>query len=172
MLSVLWGVSILHANENEIDPVIYHNKYGNYFVPKNHERPAVLAVKKGQVYEEETLSYIANIYQAGTDIVHAGTYFGDMLSFFSSLVGPNHVWGFEPVQLNFLCAQKNIQLNHLENVFLFHFALSDHFGQSFMKTKKSGIPLGGGSRIVEKQLSIEEGELVEIRPLLALEFCI
>lgn len=165
-LFFLWGIFRLYAYEDEIDPVIYHNKYGFYFLLKNHDnRPVIRAIKRGKVYEEKTLSYIAQVYQPGTDIIHAGAYIGDMLPFFSSLVGANHVWAFEPIKLSFLCAEKNVHLNHLENVFLFNFGLSNRFSDCFMKIEEGGKSLGGSSWIIENESLTEGVELVEVRPL-------
>lgn len=106
---------------SQIDDTIYMNKYGMYIMPKYHSRPAMHVIKRGQVWEHTTLSFVKKIYQQGTDIVHAGAYFGDMLPFYSNLVGrSNRVWAFEPILLHFICAEKTMQLNGLQNVVLRH----------------------------------------------------
>lgn len=137
------------ALEDFIDPQIYHNKYGDYYVPLNHNRPAVHAIKTGRVWEATTLKYIETIYEKGTSIVHAGTYFGDMLPFFSHLVGPHDVWAFEPVKNHFLCAQENCLLNNLKNVHLFNMALSNKNDVVTIVTQINNFILGGGSKIRE-----------------------
>lgn len=152
MQTILFGIlflgSYLISSEPVWDQKIYHNKYGSYYVPKGHNRIAVNMIKKGEVYEANTLRYISEIYEEGTDIVHLGTYFGDMLPFFSKLSGENTVWAFEPVRDNYLCAAKNVELNCLQNVQLFNLALSDHPSQLYMRTAKSGIACGGSSQII------------------------
>lgn len=106
---------------SQIDDTVYMNKYGMYILPKYHSRPAIHVIKRGQVWEQTTLSFVQKNYQLGTDIVHAGAYFGDMLPFYSNLVGhSNKVWAFEPILLHFICAQKTVQLNGLQNVVLRH----------------------------------------------------
>ena len=147
----------------EIDGQIYENEYGQYYIPENHEhRDAVKKTINGQVYEKETLEYISSIYPEGTSIVHAGTFFGDMLPFFSKLVGSNNVWAFEPVSLNYEYAIQNIALNNLENVNLFNYALSDSTCSLLMLTSIKGKQCGGGSRIVANSKKINcEYEYVE-----------
>jgi hypothetical protein len=106
---------------SQIDNTVYMNKYGMYILPKYHSRPAINVIKRGQVWEHTTLSFVKKNYQLGTDIVHAGAYFGDMLPFYSNLVGhSNKVWAFEPILLHFICAEKTVQLNGLQNVVLRH----------------------------------------------------
>ena len=105
----------------QIDSTVYMNKYGMYIVPKNHIRPAIYAIKTGRVWEQSTLSFVKKNYLQGTDIIHAGAYFGDMLPFYSNLVGhSNTVWAFEPIQLHFICAEMTRELNGLQNVVLQH----------------------------------------------------
>lgn len=106
---------------SQIDSTVHMNKYGMYIVPKNHVRPAINAIKTGRVWEPSTLSFVKKNYRQGTDIVHAGAYFGDMLPFYSNLVGHrNTVWAFEPVLLHFICAEMTTELNGLQNVVLQH----------------------------------------------------
>lgn len=137
---------------NFIDPKIYENRYGKYYVPLNHNRPATIAIKSGEVYELETLEFIQKNYKKGTSIIHAGTYFGDMLPFFSKLVGNQKVFAFEPVHTSYLCAKKNIELNHLQNVDLFNLALSEKSSQLTMRIKdKSGTSYGGGSHMISDE---------------------
>lgn len=151
LFSFLLFIDFGFSNEFEclIDQNIYENKYGKYYVPLNHDRPAVNKIKNGRVYELETLQFIEKIYKKGTSIVHAGTYFGDMLPFFSHLVGYQQVWAFEPVRLNYLCAEKTVQLNKLKNVNLFNLGLSNQNSQLIMRTiNTNGIPYGGGSHVI------------------------
>ena len=137
----------VEAGERFIDPQIYHNKFGSYYVPLHHHRPAVEAIKRGEVWEAKTLKYIQEIYEEGTSVVHAGAYFGDMLPFFSKLVGKQQVFAFEPVRANFLCAKKNCRLNKLHNVALFQRALSNQIEMLKIATKVEDEFLGGGSTL-------------------------
>lgn len=145
-----------------IDPNIYENAHGQYYVPLNHNRPAVNAIKSGEVYELKTLQFIEKIYKKGTSVVHAGTYFGDMLSFFSHLVGDQKVFAFEPVKLNHRCASKNIDLNNLKNVNLFNMGLSEKSSQLTMRVvNRYGQPCGGSSHIIAKDVNRQSQERFE-----------
>lgn len=129
---------------------IYENRYGLYRVPADHNRPAANLIRNGKVYEQRTLHLIEKLYPKGTSIVHAGTYFGDMLPFFSKLVGEKTVWAFEPVKLNYEYAASNVDLNQLSNVRLHNLALSNSITELYMETvNQNGKPRGGGSMIVE-----------------------
>ena len=55
------------------------NAYGRYCVPQGLEtRPAVKAVRAGGIYEPQTMAFM-RAHAGGGDIVHAGTFFGDVL---------------------------------------------------------------------------------------------
>ena len=150
------------AIEHVIDPTIYQNKFGYYYVPMNHKRPALNAIKAGKVWEEETLAYIQEAYVKGTSIIHAGAYFGDMLPFYSKLVGSNSVWAFEQAEINFICAKATRLINNLKNVKLFQLAVSNKNIQVAILTKRNGVPLGGSSTLYEgKKNNLEEIELID-----------
>eukprot|EP01036_Dinobryon_divergens_P022712 gene22712-30995_t len=71
-----------------------------------------------------------------------------MLPFYSNLVGhSNKVWAFEPILLHFICAERTVQLNGLQNVVLRHAALSNESNILSMETGCGGKPHGGGSTI-------------------------
>lgn len=147
--------------DSQIDSFVFRNKYGLYATPKNHDRPAVNKIRNGEVYESATLSFLKKYYVSGTDVVHAGTYFGDMLPFYSRLVGTlNAVWAFEPIPLHFVCAEKTIELNGLRNIFLNNMALSNETDILEMETSCGGISKGGGSNISTRQSTHCEYELV------------
>jgi FkbM family methyltransferase len=156
ILSLLVAGLMLSATSGHMDPQIYRNRHGQYRVPLGHNRPAVNDIKAGLVWEEQTLECIAGLYRhyvPGTSIVHGGAYFGDMLPFYSQLVGTSgQVLAFEPVSLNYACAVETILLNKLSNVTLLNLALSDQTTGLCMETEQGGVPLGGGSRIVPRQL--------------------
>lgn len=55
------------------------NAYGRSCVPAGLEtRPAVKAVRAGGIYEPQTMAFM-RAHAGGGDIVHAGTFFGDVL---------------------------------------------------------------------------------------------
>lgn len=159
----------LCALSHEVDPQIYSNEYGKYRLPKEDRRPAVTAIKEGAVWERATLRTIAEHYKKGSAIVHAGTYFGDMLPFFSQLVGQEgKVWAFEPVALNYECAVETVRLNGLKNVDLRRAALSERKGELWMKTRSESHRLGGGSTVVES-VTRNPGDSFERVPAIALD---
>lgn len=147
---LLFFANLAISCEFNLDLKIYKNKYGMFYLPPKHFRPAVKKIKNGLVWEQETLNFIESIYEKGTSVVHAGAYFGDMLPFFSTLVGNEIVWAFEPIKDNFYFAKKNIELNGLNNVVLFNTALSNKKQQLYMKTIDNGVELGGASRVIKK----------------------
>ncbi len=127
------------------------NAHGQYCVPiESLHRPCALTIMRGGVWETATLKAIASHY-AGGDIVTAGTYFGDFLPWLCRQAHAHeaHVWGFEPVTVNYLCASATRALNALTNCTLTHAGLGAEPGQMTIKTHDNkGRPLGGGSRIV------------------------
>ncbi len=135
-------------NDGELDIVISYNSDGGYAVPsKSIHRPAAQKIMSGSFYETNTLNFINDVYEQG-DVVHAGTYFGDMLPQLSGLVGDNGVvWGFEPNIESFRCAQITVLLNGLENVRLQNVGLGDRKGDGVFVTHdlNNGQSLGGSS---------------------------
>ena len=127
---------------------IFQNGHGQYCIPNRHQRPATNKIRNQNVHEASTLALIEQIYEPGTHVVHGGAYFGDMLPFFSKLVGNQKVWAFEPVKESHFCAQKTIELNELENIHLYNLALSSNTSQKTMMTKVGSTHLGGASKIV------------------------
>jgi len=140
----------------------YKNKYGKYCVPDKHENPASRAIRSGNIFEPNTIKFI--IENVEGDMIHAGTYFGDMIPVFAKHA--NKVWAFEPSPINFYCAQKTTELNDVENIELQNFALSDTSGQSLQFViKRNNKFLGGMSRILkaEKSDSMETVQVKTIR---------
>lgn len=130
------------------------NAHGQYCVPvESMHRPCALTVMRGRVWEAATLKAIARHYRGG-DIVTAGTYFGDFLPFLCRQADAHgaHVWGFEPVTVNYLCASATRAFNALTNCTLANAGLGSEPGRLTIKTHDNkGRPLGGGSRIVVKR---------------------
>jgi len=136
------------------------NKYGTYCVPnESSHRGCARTILEGNVWEPETVDFMRQ-YIKGHDIVHAGTYFGDMLPALSEKA--NTVWAFEPSPINYQCALKTIEWNDLKNVVLHNKAVSTSNQDSvrFMVTNpKDKKNYGGGSRIPQ------ENEVINVKTI-------
>jgi FkbM family methyltransferase len=137
--------------------VIRRNKYGLYWIPDNQlHRPVAASVAKGDVWEEETISYIIENLN-GKSVITAGTYFGDFLPALSKATNGT-VFTYEPVPELFECAKRTIYLNKLQNVVIRNVALSDtvsHVNIQLWGKRKDHINasgkrrlLGGASKVV------------------------
>lgn len=82
-------------------------------------------------------------------MVHAGTFFGDMLPSFSRKT-PGVVYAFEPVVENYLLARTVVETNQLENVLLMHSGLGATTGVATLGVArgKQKRHLGGAARIL------------------------
>ena len=120
-----------------------------YFIPQYAiHRPAVKNFLKGQLYEPLTHKFVNEYCSQFTgSIVHAGTFFGDMIPSFSLSVN-GRVFAFEPVLENFILAKLCIEENNLTNVIIQNSALSDNIDNLKINTvDKRGNHSGGGSAI-------------------------
>lgn len=121
----------------------------SYFVPKYAaHRPAARSILAGSMYEPATHALVAEImrYRPG-NLVHAGTFFGDMLPSFSRAC-PGNVFAFEPVLENYLLAKLCVDENSLANVLMFNSGLSDAISIARIMTKSNdGLHRGGSSTI-------------------------
>jgi FkbM family methyltransferase len=80
-------------------------------------------------------------------MVHAGTFYGDMLPTFSSYVSSN-VYAFEPVLENYVLAKICAAKNNLENVLLFNCGLGSSVENLRINTTEgNGQHAGGASKI-------------------------
>lgn len=133
--------------DDVLEATLSYNKYGGYCIPRRSvHRPAAQYVLSGRVWEEETIEYLVSVAKPNTDIVHAGTFFGDFLPALSRHF--RVVYAFEPVEVNFRCAEVTCLLNGLYNVVLSKHALGATCGEALMKTKdEDGIYYGGHSHI-------------------------
>lgn len=120
-----------------------------YFVPSYAlHRPAVKCVLKGEMSEPETHTMVEllGLHRAGS-IVHAGTFFGDMLPNFSKFT-QGRVYAFEPVLENYVLAKLCVEQNDLTNVVIINSALSDSIANLKINTVQgNGIHAGGSSTI-------------------------
>ncbi|MEH6604164.1 MAG: FkbM family methyltransferase [Pseudomonadales bacterium] len=123
-----------------------------YFLPEYAmHKPAVQHILNDQYYEPETHRLVGKIFEnfAGS-MIHAGTFYGDMIPSFSESV-TGFVYAFEPVLENYILARMCIQKNRLENVFLFNSALSSVLGNIKMDTGgEDGVHHGGACKISDK----------------------
>lgn len=140
-----------------MEPKTYNLKYfaahkndEKHFVPAYAvNRPACKAILNGQHYEPKThefISYIASVDSG--ELVHAGTFFGDMLPSFCNSFKGSYVYCFEPVIENYILARLTVAANRLANCLLYNAALSSCVGNKLINTlDESGAHLGGASSI-------------------------
>ena len=123
-----------------------------YLVPRYAvHRPACQAVLSGRRYEPLTHDLVRDLLSArGGDLIHAGTFFGDMLPSFSRRC-PGTVYAFEPVLENYLLAKLSIEQNDLANVAIFNAGLGSGLSIARVDTgEQAGPHQGGASHMAEK----------------------
>lgn len=81
------------------------------------------------------------------NVVHAGTFFGDMLPSFSRRTA-GLVYAFEPVLENYLLAAHVVARNGLDNVLLLHAGLAESTRVGRVETHDDVRHRGGGSFVV------------------------
>lgn len=126
------------------------NEYGAYAVPHSSEhRPAAQAILDGRVWEPETVSLLLKC-DAGADVVHAGTFFGDFLPALGRSRMPGaRVYAFEPSSENYRCSQITVLLNNLDNIVLTRAGLDVTSGEGELAIRSlDGVALGGTSHLV------------------------
>lgn len=122
-----------------------------FFLPEYAvHRPAVVEMLNGRLHEPETHSLVRELLSVyGGSMIHAGTFFGDMLPAFSRLTSGT-VFAFEPVLENYVLARLCIHANSLRNICLFNSALSSAPGSLFFDTGiRTGLHHGGASMVSE-----------------------
>jgi len=150
------------------DHIVGDNEFGRYCVPaSSRHRPAARAILEGRVWEPDTIAFmVANC--GASDIVHAGTYFGDFLPALSRALAPGaRLWAFEPSSENFACATETIALNGLTNVALTHAGLGARAGSLPLRIGDPGRPARGGSSRVD--VSRTPGSTYEDVPIVTLD---
>ena len=123
-----------------------------YFVPKYaSHRPAVRSLLNGSLHEPDTHNFVRDFCKSFKgSIVHAGTFFGDMIPNFSKYASGT-VYAFEPVLENYILAKLCVSSNNLSNVILMNSALSDRLGNLCINTsQRDGKHAGGASTISDK----------------------
>lgn len=130
-----------------IEVVVDNNKF---FLPQSSvHRPACKAFLNNRYFEPNTHELIkAILAKKPGNLIHAGTFFGDMLPSFAKACGEkNKLYAFEPILEHFFLSKKVIEVNSLSNIFLFCAGLSDKLDLVKMQTSVNNVKLGGGSRI-------------------------
>ena len=130
--------------------VVAYNRHGGYCVPRAAmHRPCAQAILRGDAFEPETIDLLRRL-AAGGDVVHAGTFFGDMLPAVARACGPERiVWACEPNGESHRCAGVTVALNGLGNVRLHHAALGASPGTGLLRVADAtGRALGGRSSLV------------------------
>jgi FkbM family methyltransferase len=117
----------------------------------SRHRPAARAILDGEVWEAETLAFLAGRCGSG-DVVHAGTYFGDFLPALSRAIAEGaRVWAFEPASENFRCAEITLKLNAIGNVTLTHAALGAGPADVLLCIGTEGQRSAGGSSAIASE---------------------
>lgn len=120
-----------------------------YFVPEYAaHKPASVAILAGSFYEPATHALISELLQMRPgNLVHAGTFFGDMLPSFSRACSGT-VYAFEPVLENYVLAKLCAQENDLDNVILQNAGLGSTVAVARIDTgDEDGAHQGGSSQI-------------------------
>jgi FkbM family methyltransferase len=133
-------------------PYIVAEAYGEtHHVPEEaSHRPASKCLLGGSYYEPSTHRWVKErLEKKPGNMIHAGTFFGDMLPSFSKAVGEDYMlYAFEPVLNNYVLAKLTVEANNLANVFLQNSALNSKFELLKIKTRDGGgTSYGGGSTI-------------------------
>ena len=121
----------------------------HFFLPEYAlHRPAVQRMLKGMTQEPDTHALVRKLLtKFPGSMVHAGTFFGDMLPAFSRYV-PKTVYAFEPVLENYILARLTVEKNSLENVLLFNCALSSSISNVKLDTGEADlVHYGGASKV-------------------------
>jgi FkbM family methyltransferase len=123
----------------------------HYFLPSYAlHRPAIKKMLNGHLYESKTHMLVETLCaKKHGSIIHAGTFFGDMLPNFSKFVNGS-VYAFELVMENFILAKLTVEVNDLSNVILINAALSYSISNLRINTTdKNNLHAGGSSTISE-----------------------
>lgn len=155
-----------------IECVLSENRFGRYCIPhESAHRPAAKVTIAGGVHEPKTVQYVVDHCGKG-DVIHAGTFFGDMLPPFSKgLVDGARLWAFEPNTRSHLAAQWTVVLNGLHNVHLFNFGLAavSTRGSIVIQNPKTGQALGGASYVRKGEGPELPGDVVEAVSLVSID---
>jgi FkbM family methyltransferase len=143
---------------------IGENEFGKYCVPESSIRNiAANCCMRGLVQEHRTIRFIMDNCSGG-DVVHAGAYFGDFLPGLSSGMDPGReVFAFEPCLEHYECAVKTLELNEIDNVRLYNFALGNRKCSVRLRTHVLGVHEGGRAKIIPSGWLKDEDGIEEIK---------
>jgi FkbM family methyltransferase len=120
-----------------------------YFVPRYAvHRPVAGRILRKQYAALPLHALVQRVMESRPgNMIHAGTFFGDMLPSFSRKTS-GLVYAFEPVLENYLLARRVTESNELDNVLLFHAALAERARPGQVETSDHVRHRGGGSFVV------------------------
>jgi FkbM family methyltransferase len=119
---------------------------GIFLLPDYAEhRPVGRYLLEGALFEEKTHALVSALlqYRPG-NMVHAGTFIGDMLPTFSRACSGT-VYAFEPVLENYVMAKLCVQENGLDNVILSNAGLGSSISVAKINTADEGHAHRGGA---------------------------
>lgn len=148
------AMQALLAKPHKEYKVAYHRaKVGEevHFVPAYAaKRPAAKRVLQGTHFEPATHALVAALMaERPGSMVHAGTFFGDMLPSFAKACR-GRLYAFEPVLENFILAKLCVEANGLDNVLLTNAGLGEAIAVAHIDTGETGDHRGGSSAIAER----------------------
>jgi FkbM family methyltransferase len=124
-----------------------------FFVPEYAaHKPVAKRILSGRLVVPRLHQLVRDVlaHRPGS-MVHAGAFFGDMLTSFSRKT-PGTVYAFEPVLENYLFAHAAVEANRLDNVLLFHAGLGSDNALVQVETENAnGRHLGGMSYIIQPE---------------------
>ncbi len=123
-----------------------------FCVPRHGQhRIAAQHIQNRRLYEPDTHKLVSKLMPIlGGSMIHAGTFFGDMLPTFSCAT-PGLLYAFEPVLENYVLAKLCVEMNELMNVVLLNAALGQKTGATYIDTGDIELPhMGGASYVSEK----------------------
>ncbi|HWU20606.1 MAG TPA: FkbM family methyltransferase [Nocardioides sp.] len=157
-----------------IDATVVNFGGATYFVPRYAaHRPVGQNLLSRRLHERPLHRFVREMFEDGEgELIHAGTFIGDMLPSFSRKAG--RVWAFEPVLENYLFARTVTEVNALRNVNLFHAGLGPAPRTAQIHTGTIDEHRGGGSRVVEDDApdappADRTGEVLQSFPMLAID---
>lgn len=117
-----------------------------HFVPAYAlHRPACQQILSGSYYEPQTHELVqALLGVRNGDLIHAGTFFGDMLPSFSKSCSGT-VYAFEPVLENYVLAKLSIEANDLDNVVIINSGLGSKLSTTRIDTGEQADKHHGGA---------------------------
>lgn len=120
-----------------------------YFVPKYAvHRPVAGRILRKKHVSPPLHELVERVMQwRPGSMLHAGTFFGDMLPSFSRKT-PGLLYAFEPVLENYLLARHLIERNELDNVLLFHAGLAEGTRLGEVETMRGDDRHRGGASFV------------------------